>query len=114
MPVFDHDFQTDVNRRTFLRHSLSGIGLLALGDLLGADTGAQALAPKLTPGMHHPAKVKRIIHLCMAGGPSHLETFDYKPELEKRHGQAMPDSVTAGQQIAQLQGDAQTNDAPPP
>ncbi|HCS51381.1 MAG TPA: sulfatase, partial [Planctomycetaceae bacterium] len=47
---------------------------------------------------------KRVIFLCMAGGPSHLETFDYKPELERLSGQPMPASITAGQPIAQLQG----------
>ena len=52
---------------------------------------------------HHPARVKRIIHLCMAGGPSHLETFDFKPELRRIHGQPFPDSFTNGQQLAQLQ-----------
>ena len=40
----------------------------------------------------------------MAGGPSHLETFDYKPKLAKMHGEPMPESFTAGKQIAQLQG----------
>ncbi|MBK1879129.1 DUF1501 domain-containing protein [Pelagicoccus mobilis] len=99
-----HNYAPHLNRRTFLKNSLSGIGLLALGDLLGGETIASAKLPKIEHGMHHPAKVKRIIHLCMAGGPSHLETFDYKPILEKLHGQAMPESITAGQQIAQLQG----------
>jgi hypothetical protein len=94
----------EVNRRSFLRNSLSSIGLLALGDLLGSEASDKDLLPKMSLGMHHRAKVKRVIHLCMAGGPSHLETFDYKPELEKNHGLAMPDSFTAGAQIAQLQG----------
>ena len=50
------------------------------------------------------AKCKRVIVLCMAGGPSHLETFDYKPKLEELDGKPMPKSFTEGQQIAQLQG----------
>ena len=53
-----------------------------------------------------PARVRRVIHLCMAGGPSHLETFDYKPELAKHDGKPMPESLTKGQPIAQLQGKA--------
>jgi hypothetical protein len=53
---------------------------------------------------HTPAKIKRVIWLTMAGGPSHLETFDYKPELAKLHDQPMPESLTKGQQLAQLQG----------
>ena len=53
---------------------------------------------------HLKPRAKRIIYLCMAGGPSHLETLDYKPELAKLHKQPMPESFTKGQQIAQLQG----------
>ena len=49
-------------------------------------------------------KAKRVIYLYQAGGPSHLETFDYKPKLAEMHGKAMPESFTKGQQIAQLQG----------
>jgi uncharacterized protein DUF1501 len=54
--------------------------------------------------LHHPAKAKRVIFLYQAGGPSHLETFDYKPKLAEMHGKPMPESMTKGQQIAQLQG----------
>ena len=52
---------------------------------------------------HFTAKAKRVIFLCMAGGPSHLETFDHKPELARLDGQPMPESFTNGQPIAQLQ-----------
>src|SRR6185312_8359843 len=54
--------------------------------------------------LHHAAKAKRVIFLYQAGGPSHLETFDYKPKLAEMNGKAMPESFTKGQQIAQLQG----------
>ena len=54
--------------------------------------------------LHHPAKAKRVIYLYQAGGPSHLETFDYKPKLAAMDGKGMPESFTKGQQIAQLQG----------
>ncbi|MGC6426253.1 MAG: DUF1501 domain-containing protein [Akkermansiaceae bacterium] len=84
------------NRRTFLSHGLAGLGATALNRLVAANSGQLFNGP--------PAKVKRVIHLCMAGGPSHLETFDYKPELAKLDGKAMPDSFTRGQQLAQLQG----------
>ncbi|MCG8586541.1 MAG: DUF1501 domain-containing protein [Pirellulales bacterium] len=56
--------------------------------------------------LHHKAKAKRVIYLCQAGGPSHLETFDYKPKLAEMHGKPMPESYTKGQPIAQLQGKA--------
>ena len=54
--------------------------------------------------LHHAPKAKRVIFLYQAGGPSHLETFDYKPKLGSLHGSPMPESFTKGQQIAQLQG----------
>ena len=53
--------------------------------------------------LHFAPKAKRVIHLYMAGGPSHLEIFDYKPKLAEMHGQPMPESFTKGQPIAQLQ-----------
>src|SRR6266481_2395975 len=56
-----------------------------------------------TRPLHLPMRAKRVIHLCMAGGPSHLETFDPKPELNRLNGQPFPDSFTKGQQLAQLQ-----------
>ena len=54
--------------------------------------------------LHFAPKAKRVIFLYMAGGPSHLETFDDKPKLAEMHGQPMPESFTKGQPIAQLQG----------
>ena len=70
--------------------------------------GATASSPagyRGLPGLpHFAAKAKRVIFLCMAGGPSHLETFDYKPKLAELHDQPMPESYTKGQPIAQLQG----------
>jgi hypothetical protein len=54
--------------------------------------------------LHFTQKAKRVIYLCMAGGPSHLETLDYKPKLAEMDGKPMPDSITKGQPIAQLQG----------
>src|SRR5207249_6575550 len=62
--------------------------------------------PGVVRPLHHPAKIKRVISLCMAGGPSHLETFDYKPKLAEMHGKPMPESFTRGKPIAQLQGQA--------
>ena len=65
---------------------------------------ARALAAAWSIRCTSPPKAKRIIYLYMAGGPSHLETFDYKPKLAEMHGQPMPESFTKGQPIAQLQG----------
>ena len=54
--------------------------------------------------LHVARKAKRVIQLYMAGGPSHLDTYDFKPKLKELHGQPMPESITKGQPIAQLQG----------
>jgi len=66
---------------------------------------ARALASRgMVNPSHFPAKAKCVIWLYQSGGPTHLETFDNKPQLAKLHGQPMPDSFTKGQPIAQLQG----------
>lgn len=88
------------HRRSFLANTGVGLGACALGTLVNGQAHAGAAAP----GFQIPARVKRVIFLCMAGGPSHLETFDYKPKLAEMDGQAMPASYTQGQPIAQLQG----------
>ncbi|MEX0614213.1 MAG: DUF1501 domain-containing protein [Pirellulales bacterium] len=96
-------------RRTFLSRMGVGVGAAALTTLWGKDRGV--FASTLPSGYHglsglpnHSAKAKRVIFLCMAGGPSHLETFDYKPKLAELHEQPMPESYTKGQPVAQLQG----------
>lgn len=101
-----------MRRRTFLSRSGVGLGSAAALSLLARDVPAATPAEIGLPGAlsgqaappHFPARAKRVIFLYMAGGPSHLETFDYKPELDRLHGQPMPASFTAGQPIAQLQG----------
>ena len=103
-----HDLALQINRRTFLAKTGMGLGTVAFSSLL--DPRRLAAAPENKPHtgviqpLHHAPKIKRAIWLTMAGGPSHLETFDYKPTLAKMHGEAMPESLTKGQQIAQLQG----------
>lgn len=97
-----------LRRRTFLQRSGVGIGAAALQALSLRDAAAARPAQAGMPGLaglpHHAPRAKRVIFLCMAGGPSHLETFDYKPKLDELNGKPMPDSFTAGQPIAQLQG----------
>jgi len=99
-----------VNRRTFLTQSTYGLGGIALAMLSDGLRGAGTPAiPKpghwsgVLSAPDFPVKAKRVIYLCMAGGPSHLETFDWKPELKKLDGQPFPESFTKGQQLAQLQ-----------
>ena len=71
-----------MTRRDFLWQSGGGLGGIALAALLGRD-GVFAADAKT----HHPPKAKRVAQLFMAGGASHLDLFDFKPELVKRHGQ---------------------------
>ncbi len=101
-------FHTQLLRRTFLHRSGIGVGAAAVSSLLANEAfaaPAKAGINTALPGLPNlPWRVKRVIFLCMAGGPSHLETFDYKPTLEKMDGQPMPASYTEGQPIAQLQG----------
>lgn len=101
-----------VARRTFLARTGTGVGATALASLLNpqllrADTAASSNLdhwPGALSTLHHVPRAKRVIFLCMAGGPSHLETLDYKAKLAEMDGQPMPESVTQGQPIAQLQG----------
>jgi len=96
---------TEIQRRTFLRQGIAGLGLLGLNSLLEPRLFAAAgESHGVINPLHHPAKAKRIIFLYQAGGPSHLETFDNKPKLREMHSKPMPESFTKGQQIAQLQG----------
>ncbi|MEO0413561.1 MAG: DUF1501 domain-containing protein [Verrucomicrobiota bacterium] len=91
----------NINRRTFLNKTAVGIGALAAQHQMFAESSSP-YSGVINP--HHAPKAKRVIFLCMAGGPSHLETFDYKPKLAEMDGKPMPESITAGQPIAQLQG----------
>src|SRR5262245_207478 len=91
-------------RRDFLTRAANGFGSLAVSYLLARDAKAGAaigsdggedrklLNPLAPKPPHFPAKAKAVIFLYMVGGPSHMETFDPKPTLDKLHGQQMPAS----------------------
>ena len=95
------ELRAALTRRAFLGKTAQGVGGVALASLLGP---AASGAPGVLSRLPLPQKAKRVIWLSMAGGPSHLETFDPKPKLAEMHGQPMPESFTKGQQLAQLQG----------
>src|SRR5580700_6940896 len=90
---------TNLTRRAFLGRSSAGMGLLALASLLKPNLLRGADASKPSPDrwtgvvnpLHFAPKAKRVIWLYMAGGPSHLETFDYKPKLAEMNGKPMPE-----------------------
>jgi hypothetical protein len=109
-PAFDPTMHAlSVNRRAFLRQSAYGLGGLACALLQPKIFGAGPAAARpagwngALRTAHRPIKAKRLIYLCMAGGPSQFETFDWKPKLKEIHGKAFPESFTQGQQLAQLQ-----------
>ena len=101
------NLQRQILRRSFLQASGVALGHTALAHLMNQEAQASTRAFDASPLPdlpHFAARAKRVIFLCMAGGPSHLETFDFKPKLAEMDGQPMPESFTAGQPIAQLQG----------
>jgi hypothetical protein len=102
-------------RRHFLKECRTGIGMMALGsflqgcDLFGSKKNSAAAAfdvnnPLIPKAPHFPAKAKSVIFLHMAGAPSQLELFDYKPVLQKMHGQDCPPSFIEGKKFAFIRG----------
>lgn len=92
-PHHCHRFDTAMDRRDFLRKSAFGFGAAAMGSLLARDSSA-ALNPLAPKAPHFPAKAQRVIFLFMTGGPSHMDTFDPKPELTKYDGKPLPESFS--------------------
>ena len=95
---------SEISRRAFLSRSAQGLGAAALASLLNPRSLHAATSHGVLQNLPLPQKAKRVIWLSMAGGPSHLETFDPKPILGEMNGKPMPESFTKGQQLAQLQG----------
>ncbi|MFT5198879.1 MAG: hypothetical protein ACI87O_001539, partial [Planctomycetota bacterium] len=93
-----------LTRRRFFALGATSVGALmgqaSLAGLAMGGTRSQAGASDPLPGKtHFPAKAKRIIYMHMEGGPSHLDLFDYKPNLHERFDQDLPESVRAGQRL---------------
>ncbi|MCA9155613.1 MAG: DUF1501 domain-containing protein, partial [Planctomycetales bacterium] len=107
--MFDPD---RIARRHFLKDCGVGLGKIALAGLLTermhstAHAAPEAADPLATRPAHFPAKAKQVIHLFMAGAPSQLELFDFKPELSKLEGKPLPPSVIGGQRYAFIRPDA--------
>src|SRR5690242_18129228 len=100
-----------LSRRDMLRQAGLGFGAWALLDLLGRDGRLSAApAPSGNPlaakPSHFPARARHVIFLFMQGGPSHIDTFDPKPLLNKLHGQPLPASVVEGFQLQFTKSDA--------
>jgi len=110
-----------MDRRNFLTKSSLGIGALAMGSLLNADSAWGAMGKEIDPkntadilaqyntnrlGLpHHLPKAKRIVYLFQSGGPSQLDMWDYKPKLSNMFGQDLPPSVRQGQRLTGMSAD---------
>ena len=81
-----------VHRREFCQWNLQGLGSIALLDLLRRD-GLLGQEGAVAGGLHHPPRVKRAIQICLVGGMSHIDSYDYKPELSKQQGKSLPAAV---------------------
>ena len=83
------------SRRQFLKTSGMGLGVTALASLLPQNSAAQ-------PALHHTPRAKRVIFLFMAGAPSQIDLFDYKPKLERQFKQPLPESISMGQRVTAM------------
>ena len=99
-----HGEPTFTTRRQFLGRFGMGLGGFALAEMLARETKAAAVDHGILGQPHFPPKAKRIIFLFMSGGPSQLDLFDYKPLLNKRNGEQLPDSVRGGQRLTGMSG----------
>lgn len=97
------EYQLNVTRRQLLGSAHRPLGAAALASLMGNWTSASASTASAHGGLpdlpHFPANAKRVIYLFMAGGPSHIDTLDFKPAIRKIHGTELPDSIRQGQRI---------------
>ena len=100
----------NLNRRAFLGKTAMGLGSAALASVMGCNFFDKSPSGILSPSgsnssngflksLHHPAKIKRVIYLFQSGGPSQLELFDYKPLLNARRGEDLPESIRNGQRL---------------
>ncbi len=99
-----HGAPTFTTRRQFLGRFGMGLGGFALAEMLARETKAAAVDHGILGQPHFPPKAKRIIFLFMSGGPSQLDLFDYKPLLNKRNGEQLPDSVRGNQRLTGMSG----------
>ncbi len=104
-PQLRQEFASLLNRRAFFGRGAAGIGAVGLASVLNPDlfaakpTDSNLKSLGVLPSLHFAPKAKRVIFLTMSGGPSHIDLYDYKPDLKKHHGEELPGSVRMGQRI---------------
>ncbi len=106
IPNENSNSPTSFSRRHWLQQFGHGMGAIALAELLNAEKGSYANEPAIAGSGSSPAgltplapKAKRVIFLFQSGAPSQIELFDHKPELNKRQGSELPDSIRRGQRL---------------
>ncbi len=97
-----HDSAFGLSRRQALATFGHGLGAMALGTML--NPGLATATDSLPFAPHFAPTAKRVIFLFQSGGPSQIESFDYKPTLNQRHGEELPDSVRKGQRLTGMSG----------
>lgn len=97
-PNLDHEFR--VNRRRFLLNSGMGLGAAAFSSLITRNLAAGNTTDKVGP--HFAPKAKRVVFLFMAGAPSQVDLFDYKPKLHTQFKKELPDSIRKGQRVTAM------------
>jgi hypothetical protein len=105
----DPDTLRLLTRRHFFADAGLGIGSVALASLMAKDSnaaGESTAKPQAAKPSHFPGKAKHVIFLFQAGGPSHLELFDYKPKLQELDGQVIPESYVKGKRFAFIKKNA--------
>src|SRR5262245_50549800 len=96
-----HEFGQNITRRYFFKAGSHAIGWAALASLLDTDR-AQAARQRAAPGPHFPGKAKHVIYLHMVGGPSQIDLYDYKPQMQEWFDKDLPDSVRMGQRLTTM------------
>src|SRR5262245_49236747 len=96
-----HEFGQNITRRYFFKAGSHAIGWAALASLLDTDR-AQAARQRAANGPHFPGKAKQVIYLHMVGGPSQMDLYDYKPQMQKWFDKDLPDSVRMGQRLTTM------------
>jgi hypothetical protein len=95
--------RTDVSRRHFLKFGRNALGTAALASLMGERPGLLAQEGHAGPaGPHYRPKAKRIIYLHMVGGPSQMDLFDYKPQMQAMYDKDLPESIRDGQRLTTM------------
>ena len=98
-------YQKTLTRRQLFQRVGMGVGGFALAELLGQDLGARSALPL----SHFAPKAKSVIYFHLVGAPSHLDLFDYKPELQKRDGELCPKEMFEGKKLAFIRTPPEVN-----